>query len=136
VKNQTLRLGPVPLFIADGASLRPLVTEIVLQELGEEHLLGRELQELRQAAIGDDPLWRQTMAALSVGPLEFARFEAERVQAALAWPSLFTAIVTKLSDQHKVGAVTIIFSEMLTKGELASISNVPNLLIKFEEDTP
>ena len=111
--KSTLQLGPVPVQYADQASLRPLITETLLEWIKDPGTFKGTVQHnelgwtLRNTATADDPLWRQCMAALSVGPVEFARFEAERVQAAMQWPRDAEEVVKLLCEQYSVQEIKI-----------------------------
>ena len=91
MKN-ALDLGTYPREYCKG-SLRPLVTEAVLGLIPKDDLNYELRQNLRMASIALDPLWRDCQAALSVGPLEFGRFEGERIRGAITWRVLFAEAV-------------------------------------------
>lgn len=94
MKN-TLDLGTHPRTYCHG-SLRPLVTEVVLSLIPDGMMSQEQIEKLRESACALDPLWRDCMAALSVGSIEFSRFESERIRAAIAWKILFAETVEAL----------------------------------------
>jgi hypothetical protein len=56
------------------------VAYLVVAELKRHNIGGTQLQYLPKLATGFDPLWRQSAAALSVGPTEFGQFMVEAAQ--------------------------------------------------------
>ncbi len=118
MKN-ALDLGTYPREYCQG-SLRPLATEVVLGLIPDGSMSYELKQKLRESATAIDPLWRDVMASLSVGPLEFGRFEAERIQGAIVWRALFTEALHILMNV-KSGTRVFVTVTGSTKAERALV---------------
>jgi hypothetical protein len=139
-----LHLGSYDARLFGDGSLRPLITELILNQLMEPFQDETRYEFTRrgcgwdnfiQASTATDELWRQAQAALSVGPLEYARFEKERAWAIVKWPEYLGAALTELLKKTNNEQVRIVISHPRERDriELADLTHRGILVIWGEE---